>query len=152
MVVLQAHFISVAPLILDSAIIQEAGQTSARPPWTQAGQFQPPMKYVRKTRPCVTLFERDRDLPNDGVGIMKKGTPAPVGTGTGAGVARAAPRTVTTRGFFYSPRPIATMGRGNLLSGVRRQQEYHSRCDKQSENDPLHGLPSFGLRYAKRRL
>ena len=43
-------------------------------------------------------------------------------TETGAGVARTAPYTVTILGYVSSPRPIAAMGRGNLLFVVRRQQ------------------------------
>jgi len=42
---------------------------------------------------------------------------------------------------------------GQPLHGVRRQQQHNSQSDKQSENEPLHGLPSFlVLRRAERRL
>ena len=54
--------------------------------------------------------------------------------------------------FFFDPSSLA-VGWGQPLHGVIRQQQYHSQSDKQSEQETLHGLPSFlGLRRAERRL
>ena len=64
-------------------------------------------------------------------------------TETGAGAARySAPH--GCRGFIFSqPRPIATMGRGILLSGVRRQQQHHSQYDKRDHDQTSHGRAPF---------
>lgn len=64
-------------------------------------------------------------------------------TETGAGAARySAPH--GCQGFIFSqPRPIATMGRGILLSGVRRQQQYHSQGDKRDHDQTSHGRAPF---------
>ena len=45
--------------------------------------------------------------------------------------------------FFTAPAHRVTMGRGILLSGVRRQQQYHSQSDKQSHDQMSHGRTPF---------
>ena len=75
--------------------------------------------------------------------LFKRGTPEPARTGTGAGAARdSAPHGRLMRLILPDPDP-PRMGRGQLLSGVRRQQENQSHSDKQSQEQTLHGLPSF---------
>ena len=54
-----------------------------------------------------------------------------------------APRTVAKGYIFTQPRPIATMGRGILLSGVRRQKQYHSQSDKRDHDQTSHGRAPF---------
>ena len=54
-----------------------------------------------------------------------------------------APRTAANGYIFSQPRPIATMGRGILLSGVRRQKQYHSQGDKRDHDQTSHGRAPF---------
>ena len=61
------------------------------------------------------------------------------GTETGAGTARFAPPcTATVTGLYFTTRPILT-GPGQLLHGVRRQEEDKGHSDKQDENTSPHG-------------
>lgn len=76
-------------------------------------------------------------------GLYKKGTPVPALTETGAGAARYSAPHGCLRFYFSQPRPIATMGRGILLSGVRRQQQYHSQSDKRDHDQTSHGRAPF---------
>ena len=60
-------------------------------------------------------------------------------TETGAGTARFAPPcTATVTGLYFTTRPILT-GPGQLLHGVRRQEEDKGHSDKQDENTSPHG-------------
>ena len=80
-----------------------------------------------------------------GIGPRIKGNPGPCWTQE-PGLARrvTAPRTVASGGLTFDPGP-SPVGRGQLLSGVRRQKQDQSHSDKQSEYQTLHGLPSFWL-------
>ena len=83
--------------------------------------------------------------------LYKKGTPVPALTETGAGAARYSAPHGCQLEFYQQPRPIATMGRGALLSGVRRQQQHHSQGDKRDHDQTSHGRAFSGLRRAERR-
>ena len=78
-----------------------------------------------------------------GIGPRIKGNPGPCWIQE-PGLARrmTAPRTVASGGLTFDPGP-SPVGRGQLLSGVRRQKQDQSHSDKQSEYQTLHGLPSF---------
>lgn len=80
-----------------------------------------------------------------GIGPRIKGNPGPCWIQE-PGLARrmTAPRTVASGGLTFDPGQ-SPVGRGQLLSGVRRQKQDQSHSDKQSEYQTLHGLPSFWL-------
>ena len=58
-------------------------------------------------------------------------------TETGAGAAQYAPTRLPYSVTFFDP-DLFALGRSQLLSGVRRQQEYHCHSDKQSQSKTLH--------------
>lgn len=65
-------------------------------------------------------------------------------TGNGVGTARFAPpcHGCQMKVIVYDPDP-SHPGRGQLLSGVRRQQQDKGQSDKQGENKPAHGYTPF---------
>ncbi len=76
-------------------------------------------------------------------GVHNRGTPVPASTETGAGAARYSAPHGCQLEFYQQPRPIATMGRGALLSGVRRQQQHHSQSGKRDHDQTSHGRAPF---------
>lgn len=72
---------------------------------------------------------------------MGKGNPAPCGqqeTGLARRGLRPHAMIAELQVTFSDPDP-SPPGRGQLLSGVRRQQQDKGQSDKQGENKPAHG-------------
>ena len=76
-----------------------------------------------------------------GEGLYRKGTPVPAtNRNRGWRGALQRPARLPMFHFFTAPAHRVTKGRGILLSGVRRQQQYHSQCDMYR---PASGVKAF---------